>query len=93
MFDKHFTVVYKANGKLDAEMIKAFLESAEIPVQLNQESAGSTFGLTIGPLGLVDILVPVDTEVEARKLLEDMERGIFELPNADEINNNNDIDY
>ena len=88
MFDKHFTVIYKANGRLGAEMIKAFLESAEIQVQLNQESAGSTFGLTIGPLGLVDILVPVDKEVIARKLLEEMDRGTFELSNDVEIDKN-----
>jgi len=92
MFDKHFIVIYKANGKLDAEMIKAFLESVDIQVLLNQESAGSSFGLTIGPLGLVDILVPVDKEVEARKLLDEMDRGDFELSNDDEIDENSNIE-
>ena len=80
-----FSVVYTANGKLSAEMIKAFLETSGIPVLLNQESAGIALGLTVGPLGVVDILVPVEYETQARELLEEMEQGKFELDSSDEV--------
>ncbi len=81
--EPRFSIVYTTNGKLNGEMIKAFLESAGIPAMLNQESAGSTYGLTIGQLGEVEILVPAGKESEARKLLDAMDRGEFEL-GADE---------
>ena len=80
----HFSIVYTANGKLDAEMIKVFLESSGIPALLVQESAGSTLGLTIGILGEVDILVPTEKEAEARKLLDAMDHGDFEFDANDE---------
>ncbi len=80
----HFVVVYSASGKLDGEMIKAFLESAGIPTLLNQESAGSAYGLTIGSLGKVEIWVPANQEDEARNLLAEMENGDLESGPNDE---------
>ncbi len=82
---ERFIVVYTSNGKLNAEMIKAFLESEGVKVMISQESAGSTYGLTIGPLGEVDILVPENQETHARKLLSDMEKGKFELDSTDSL--------
>jgi len=80
----HFSVVYTANGKLNAEMIKIFLESSGIPALLVQESAGSALGLTIGALGEVDIMVPIEKKAEAMKLLDAMDHGDFELDSHDE---------
>ena len=76
--------VYIANGKLDAEMVKAFLEASGIHALAAQESAGITYGLTIGPLGEVDIFVPIEQEANARELLADMEKGKFENDASDE---------
>ncbi len=73
-----YKLVYQAQGNLDGEMIKNFLESFNIPVLSSQESAGKTYGLTIGSLGLVDILVPADRVDEAMTLLEKMEDGLLE---------------
>lgn len=78
-----FIVVYTANGKLDAEMKKAFLESEGIKAMISQESAGSTLGLTMGPLGEVQILVPEHEEMHARQLLDDLQKGKFELNSND----------
>ena len=70
--------VYTAAGQLEAEMIKAFLESQEIEVILNQESIGRTYGLSAGTLGQVDVLVSDAQEQEATLLLADLAAGKFE---------------
>lgn len=76
--------IYKAAGQLEAEMLKSFLESQDIPVTLNQESIGRTYGLSAGRLGEVHILVPDTHEDEARQILDDLFSGKFEL--GDELN-------
>jgi hypothetical protein len=71
--------VYKAAGQLEAEMIKAFLEAQEIPVALNQESVGRTFGLSAGRLGQVQVLVPNSRVDEPNKVLKDLREGEYDL--------------
>ena len=75
-------IVYKAFGQLDAQMIKNMLEASGIPAQVSQESAGQTYGFTVGPLGEVDILVPQNFEQEAITVLEAYERGELDLDNS-----------
>ena len=70
-----YITVYVANGQLDAEMIRGFLEASGIPAMISQESIGKVFGLAAGPLGEVNILVPVENSDEALTLLNSMERG------------------
>lgn len=76
-------VVYSAQGRLDGEMIRIFLESQGITARLSQESAGLVHGFTVGPLGLVDILVPANQASQAVDLIERMLQGEFELPAGD----------
>ncbi len=71
--------VYKAAGQLEAEMIKTFLESQEIPATLNQESVGRTIGLSAGRLGEVQVLVPNSRVEEAIEVLKDMSEGKYDL--------------
>jgi len=78
--DDNFVEVYRANGQLDAETIKLFLESFEIKVLMAGESAGTVTGLTIGSLGEVPIYVLKEQARQARTLLEAMERGDLEEP-------------
>lgn len=81
--------VYTASGQLDAEMVKTFLESRDIPAVLNQESIGRTLGLSAGFLGEVKVLVPETLVEKAREYLLAMESGEFidlpssELPESD----------
>jgi hypothetical protein len=63
---------------LEAETVKILLESFGIPAFTNQESAGTTYGLTVGPLGEVDVLVPMDYLKDAIKIIEDMRSGKLE---------------
>ncbi len=71
-------VVYLANGMLEAESIKAFLEANEIPAFLNQESAGVTYGFSVGLLGQVEVIVPLTRIEEAKRLIKEMNDGQFE---------------
>lgn len=72
---KNMIVVYNASGKLDGEIIKAFLEANDIRVIMTQEGAASAYGLTVGVLGNVEILVDRENLERARELLTSMEEG------------------
>jgi hypothetical protein len=70
--------VYTCGGGLEAETLRIFLESRGLSVMVSQESAGAAHGLTIGPLGMAHIFVPVSQAAEARAVLRAMEQGKFE---------------
>jgi hypothetical protein len=71
-------VVYVAEGRLQAESIKLLLESFGITAFINQESAGTTYGLTVGFLGEVEVIVPLDQVEDAKKIIADLEAGNLE---------------
>ncbi len=71
-------VVYVADGMLEAESVRILLESFGITAFVNQESAGTTYGLTVGILGEVDVIVPLAQVEEAKKIIADMEAGKLE---------------
>lgn len=76
--------IYTAPGLLQAEIVRSLLESAGIPVQLVQESAGAVYALTVGPLGEVEVRVPVDHAAQAEALIAAMERGDLETDDNSE---------
>lgn len=82
--------VYSAQGHLDGEMMRIFLESQGISARLSQESAGLVHGFTVGPLGMVDILVPASQAAQAVDLIERMLQGEFELPAGESEGNLDD---
>jgi hypothetical protein len=73
-------VVFTTAGSGQAAIIRTMIEAAGIPVTTSQEGAGAVYGLTVGPLGMVDILVPENYAADAEALLAAMERG--ELANG-----------
>ncbi len=58
--------VFRAGGYMEAQVIKAVLESGGIPVLL---LSSSQLGFTVGSLGMVPILVPKSRREEALDLL------------------------
>ncbi len=82
-------VVYVASGGIEAESVKILLESFGLKAYTNQESAGRTYGLTVGPLGLVEVRVPADQVEEALKIIHEMNEGNLEEP-GDETENEDD---
>lgn len=67
--------VYSASGQLAGEMIRLLLESMNITAFVVQESAGVTYGLTVGPLGEVKVYVPEDQVDQALEVIAAMEKG------------------
>ena len=64
--------VYSAVNDLDAQVIKSYLESNDIPVLLQGEAAGRVFGMMIGAMAEVRVYVPAPLADKARKLLEEV---------------------
>jgi arsenate reductase len=76
-----YVTVYSAQGRLDAETIKAFLEAQGIPVYIDQDTLGLIYSFTVGDLGSVGIKVAPEDAEKAKTLLSAMDKGDF----ADEI--------
>lgn len=72
-------VVFIANGMLEAESVRILLESFGIPAYTNQESAGTVYGLTVGPLGEVEVIVPPEHLADAKKIIAEMKAGNLEI--------------
>ena len=64
-------VVIAIVGWAEAEVLRSKLESANIPCLLQREAAGAAFGITIGPLGEVRVLVPEPLADQAADLLDE----------------------
>jgi len=62
--------VYIARGELEAQVIKSLLESQDIPCLLQSEAAPSVLAFAIDGLGEVRVMVRVQDEETATKLLE-----------------------
>ena len=78
-----YEVVYTAHGQLDADLIKALLEANGVQASLAGESVGSSFGIIMGPLADIDILVPAGQADTARTILDAMERGDLDTQEKD----------
>lgn len=74
----------EVNGRLEAEMLKSFLEAEGVPVELFQEGVGqSAFALNVGALGVVEVFVPKEKLTEARELIEAFENSSEVDPGSD----------
>jgi hypothetical protein len=69
MGEPRLVTVYRSQGMLPAQVVKAKLESAGVPTILKYEAAGQIIGLTVDGLGLVEVQVPVAWAAEARDLV------------------------
>lgn len=64
--------VAAALGPAHAEILRGRLETEGIPALVVREPAGSAYGLTVGLLGQVDIVVPQEYAARAREILADV---------------------
>jgi Putative prokaryotic signal transducing protein len=72
---QRLVVVYTAAGPGQADIIKSTLVAAGIPAVTSREGAGAAYGFTVGPMGMVDILVPEEHLAQAEDLLAAIQRG------------------
>ncbi len=78
MVDEEWVLVYTAQGQLQAEIIRGLLEAQEITVWVNSPGAAHAYAVTVGTLGMVELLVPSNSVDKARQVLESYYRGDFE---------------
>ena len=79
MSEDKWELVIEVSGEFQANLLRNLLEVQGIKVFLNQEGAGKAYGLTVGPLGQVQILVPEHQSQEARQIVDDYYAGKFEI--------------
>ncbi|MES0359716.1 MAG: DUF2007 domain-containing protein [Anaerolineales bacterium] len=84
MSDESWEVVTEVSGELQASLLRNLLEAQGIKVFLNQEGAGRAYGLTLGPLGEVQVMVPGHQSQEAHQIVEDYYAGKFETDEGNE---------
>jgi Putative prokaryotic signal transducing protein len=71
MDELKWELLTEISGRIDAEMLKSYLEAEGIEVQLFQEGAGQDlYPVTFGPLAMVQVFVPNDKIDDARSILE-----------------------
>ncbi len=70
MKDKNLHLLWKAEGYMDAQLIKNYLESFGIEVFDFEESVGKSYGLTIGSLGEVELYVRKEQAREAEEYMQ-----------------------
>ena len=78
MSEDKWELVIEVSGEFQANLLRNLLEVQGIKVFLNQEGAGKAYGLTVGPLGQVQVLVPEHQSQEARQIVDDYYAGKFE---------------
>ena len=82
--DETLRCVFVANGEMQAQQVRAFLEAADIPAAERGESLRNTHGFRLDGLGAVEIYVREADADRARSLLDSAEAGRFRLADDDE---------
>ena len=71
--------VFVANGEMQAQQVRAFLEAADIRAAERGESLRNTHAFMLDGLGAVEIMSARKTRPRARSLLDSAEAGAFRL--------------
>ena len=72
-----YEILVEVFGRLEAELIESYLEAQGIDVELVQESVGhSVYPVSVDGLGRVQLFVPKDKIIEARRWLATYQTGI-----------------
>ena len=67
----------ETNGRLEADVLKSYLEAGGIQVELFQEAVGHhIYPVTIDGLGLVQLFVPNDQIETAREILAEYTKAL-----------------
>ena len=77
--------VYKTNGDIEAQQIKAFLAAHGVPCEFRGEALRMTHGFTLDGLGVVRICVPGPMVEKAKQLLARAESGEWSIPDQAEM--------
>lgn len=70
-----FVVIDTLYGRTEAELIRSFLRARGVQCEISQEALGSIYGITVGPLGSAQVLVPSHQAKQAREALRDYHKA------------------
>ena len=71
-----YELLIEVNGRMEAELLKSYLEAEGVPVEIFQEAIGHhIYPVAIDGLGLTQLFVPKDRAAEAHKLLEQFQNN------------------
>ena len=73
--DEDIEVAGEATGMVEAEILRGYLEAQGIAVWLSHEAASTAYGLGVGPMATVQLLVKSPHLQAARQALEDYRSG------------------
>ncbi len=66
-----YELLTEVNGRMEADMLKSYLEAEGIRVEMFQEAIGhNIYPVTIDGLGRVQLFVPKEQAKEAKEILE-----------------------
>ena len=88
MNSDQWEVVYEASGEFQADILVGMLEAEGIPGFISQEGAGRVFGLTVGRLGRIQVLVPQSELARAKEVVH-----LFEIGQPDSTNQDQDASF
>ncbi len=83
--DKTPIKVFQTSFPLEAEVIRGFLESHEIPATLQQEAICQAYAFTVGDLAGTSVLVPAALAPLALDLLSEQEAAMTEAAEQSEV--------
>jgi len=75
LIPKGWVIVLRVPGKAHAQVVAGALRAREIPVILDYEGFGATFGLTVDGLGEVRIAVPAENEAQAQAVIREAQQN------------------
>lgn len=78
MNEQTWKTVISVQGEFQAEVLRGLLEAQGISVHLSQEGVARAYGLGVGPLSEVEILVPEKHFDAAQTVIEKYQAGEFE---------------
>jgi hypothetical protein len=90
MSEERWQVVVEVAGEIQAEILRGMLEAQGIKVWISQEGAGRAYGLGVGRLGRVQILVPEEHLEQSKALLDEYYSGQLENQDFDLSNEESD---
>ena len=65
-----YELLVELNSRMEAELLKSYLEAQEVSVELFQESIGQNiYPVTISGMGTVQVFVPKEDIIEAQEVL------------------------
>lgn len=66
-----YELLTEVNGRMEADLLKSYLEAQGIPVEIFQEAVGhNIYPVMIDGLGRVQLFVPKEQAGEAKEILE-----------------------